>query len=88
MGGRRKVAIPSWLLTGTRYDNKEEYLKHSVDASNAIYDIKLVDMMADVYKWETDSMEVFVAKYMDGVDSTGFSGRFSSVMIRTRRWVL
>ena len=74
MGGRRKVAIPSWLLTGTRYDNKEEYLKHSVDASNAIYDIKLVDMMADVYKWETDSMEVFVAKYMDGVDSTYFAG--------------
>ena len=74
IGGRRKVAIPSWLLTTERYDTKEDYLKHSISASNAIYDIKLVDMMADVYKWETDSMEVFVAKYMDGVDSTYFAG--------------
>ena len=59
-GGRRKVAVPGWLLTYTRYDSPEKYLNDSTSNAPVIYDIELVDHFRNVKQWELDS----VARYL------------------------
>lgn len=70
VGGKRKVAVPSWLLTYSRYDSADEYIEHSTSVNSTIYTISLEDISEDIYKWQVDTMERFTEKYMDGVDST------------------
>ena len=80
IGGRRTVAIPSWLQTTKRYDTPEAYLAETVSASDAIYTITLRQKIADgldatrgmgrIYCWEADSLAKYVAAHMHGVDST------------------
>ena len=60
-GGRRKVAIPGWLLTYKRYDSPEKYLNDSTTNSPAIYDIELVDHFRNPNEWEIDSIGRFLA---------------------------
>ncbi|MBQ8855366.1 MAG: hypothetical protein IJ023_04370, partial [Bacteroidales bacterium] len=38
-GGRKKVIIPSWLMTYKSYDDPADYLKNSSTGTNTIYDI-------------------------------------------------
>ncbi len=38
-GGRKKVIIPSWLMTYSAFDTEEEYLNNSTTAKSAIYDL-------------------------------------------------
>ena len=61
-GGRRKVAVPGWLLTYTRYDSPEKYLNDSTSNSPVIYDIELVDHFRDVREWELDSLGRYLVK--------------------------
>ena len=61
-GGRRKVAIPGWLLTYKRYDAPEKYLNDSTTNSPAIYDIELVDHFKNTNEWELDSIGRFLAR--------------------------
>ena len=74
IGGRRKVIIPSWLMSRTRYDSAAEYLQHETGNANAIYDIELCDFTSDIYQWEVDSIVGYVARHMDGIDSTYVGG--------------
>ncbi|MBR6055271.1 MAG: FKBP-type peptidyl-prolyl cis-trans isomerase [Bacteroidales bacterium] len=63
IGGRRKVAIPSWLITTDRYGTKEEYLKVADSAvSSYIYEFELLGFSDDVFRTEIDSMEVYINK--------------------------
>ncbi len=74
IGGRRKVAIPSWLMTTARYDSPDGYLAVSTNVNPAIYDITLREQIYNIYDWETDSLDVYAKKFMNGADSTFFAG--------------
>ena len=74
IGGRRKVAIPSWLMTTARYDSPEGYLAVSSSVNPAIYDITFRDQIYNIYKWEADSLDLYAKKFMNGADSTFFAG--------------
>jgi len=51
-GGRRKVIVPSWLISYETYDTEEEYLEESNSASNTIYELKVRDFTEDIEKWQ------------------------------------
>ena len=74
IGGKRKVVIPGWLMSLSRYASGAEYLKHETGADNAIYDIELCDFTTDINQWEVDSIVGYVARYMEGIDSTYVGG--------------
>lgn len=71
IGGYRKVIIPGWLMSYSRYDNESDYIKN-VSGTNCIYSLTLLGQTKDIYKWEVDSLEKYTAKYMENVDSTGY----------------
>ena len=63
IGGKRKVAIPGWLITTDRRSSKSEYLKNAdSEAISYIYDFELLGMSEDVFQTEIDSMEIFINK--------------------------
>lgn len=69
-GGRRKVLIPSWLMTYSRFDTKDGYLSQKTDdiGTTAIYDIELVEHFENIMPWSVDSLgrylaAIFPAKY-------------------------
>ena len=51
VGGRKKVIIPGWLMTYSKYDKPEDYLNHASSYENSIYDITITDF--------TDSINIF-----------------------------
>ena len=55
-GGRRKAAIPSWLLTYARYDDGATYLNDSTTTSHGIFELEMVEHFRDVKQWELDSI--------------------------------
>ena len=61
-GGRRKVAIPGWLLTYKRYGSPEKYLNDSTTNSPVIYDIELVEHFRNTNEWELDSIGRYLAR--------------------------
>lgn len=75
-GGKRKALVPSWLFTTKRYANPSDYYNKKDDDSdsysNAIYTIELVGWTDDVRLPQVDSMEIYAAKYLDGVDSLSY----------------
>ena len=42
-GGRKKVIIPSWLMTYKSYDDPADYLKNSSTGTNTIPDCDIID---------------------------------------------
>lgn len=70
IGGKRKVIVPSWLMTYSRYATAEDYLKHGSDVNSTIYTISLNDRVEDIIKWQIDSIERYNARHLEGVDST------------------
>lgn len=69
VGGTRRALIPSWLMTTTRYKTPADYLKHSNDNSSAVYELTLAGITEDILKSQIDSMQIYGAKYLGGVDS-------------------
>lgn len=61
VGGRKKVVIPSWLMTYNTYDNPEEYLEKSSSGESSIYDIKVTDVALDIAKHEIRQMAQYFA---------------------------
>ena len=60
-GGKRKVAIPGWLMTTERKSTKEQYVEKSESsATSYIYEIELLELSGDVFQTEIDSLEVYV----------------------------
>lgn len=66
IGGRRKVIIPGWLSTKQRYDTAEEYLQKA-SGSAAIYYVEPVEAIADIEKWELDSLDSYVTRNFPSV---------------------
>ena len=62
VGGERTVIIPGWLDSATQYDTEEEYIQN-VSGDDAIYQIKLVEQIEDITKWEADSLDAYVARH-------------------------
>ncbi|MGM9735624.1 MAG: FKBP-type peptidyl-prolyl cis-trans isomerase [Candidatus Cryptobacteroides sp.] len=80
-GGHIKTAIPSWLMTYSIYDTRKEYENHSTEASDCIYDIRLVDYTDDIIQWQKDSIGRYFASHpeifgdMTAADTlNGYSG--------------
>ena len=67
-GGRRKVVIPSWLMTFERFNTLDEYLSASQDknGSNSIYDVELVEAFNYVNDWELDSISRYLVRNFAG----------------------
>ena len=66
VGGTRRVVIPGWLQTTSRYDTEKEYLENVSGGSPAIYEITLREVITDIKKWETDSVGRYVSKTFPG----------------------
>lgn len=61
VGGRKKVIIPSWLMTYNNYDTQEEYLENSSSGTSCIYDIRIEDVTNDISKHEIRLMAQYFA---------------------------
>ena len=61
VGGRKKVIIPSWLMTYNSYDKPEEYLENESSGTSCIYDIKITDVALDISKYEITQMAQYFA---------------------------
>lgn len=77
VGGRKKVLIPSWLMSYSVYATGEEYFKESTDYSNSIYDITVEDYTDSVDVWQINKIKTYITeKYGDlnsfSNDTTGF----------------
>lgn len=77
VGGRKKVIIPSWLMTYSSYGSAKEYLNHASDYSNAIYDFTIQDFTDSIDVWQQDSIERYIIKDYGSLDTfrndtTGF----------------
>lgn len=77
VGGRKKVLVPSWLMTYSTYGSAAEYLKHSSDYSNTIYDVTVKSFTDSIDVWQQDSIERYIIKEYGDVksfsnDTTGF----------------
>lgn len=67
VGGRRKVIVPGWLMTSTRYGTEAEYLANVKATTNAIYDFEIVEAIKDMAAWQTDSLKRYMeANYEEG----------------------
>lgn len=78
VGGRKKVIIPSWLMTYSVYDSAEEYLDNASSGSNTIYDITIRDFTDSIYNYEIDEIKKYIkanpSVFNDKIvnDTTGF----------------
>ncbi len=59
-GGRKKVIIPSWLMTFNTYDSPEEYLANSSTSDNTIYDITVRTFTDSINKYEIGLIEKYI----------------------------
>ena len=64
-GGRKKVIIPSWLMTYKSYDTPEEYLENSSSGADAIYDITIRNYTDSIYKYEISSIAEYFKENSD-----------------------
>ena len=73
-GGTRKVIVPFWFNTYSRYDTQEEYYKKANSTTSSVmYTITLKDFTNDEEQWEIDSLETFLAKkYNQKPDSLSY----------------
>lgn len=71
MGEESTFVIPGWLTSYTRYDKEDDYLKE-VSGSDAIYTIKLKQVIQDIEKWELDSIARYASVHMPGIDTTKY----------------
>ncbi len=61
VGGRRKIIVPGWLMTYSRYSTAEEYLAN-VTGTNSICDIEVVEAISDIEDWEIDSLGDYIER--------------------------
>lgn len=69
VGGRRKLIVPGWLLSYDQYTTAEEF-EANCTGTNYIYDFKVHERITDIVKWQTDSMEHYVARNFPEVSPT------------------
>ena len=69
VGGRKKVAIPGWLLTYKVYDNVEDYLNppkgdltNSTSSDNAIYDFTVRDYAKNINDYQIQKIGEYLSE--------------------------
>jgi len=73
IGGRRKAVVPSWLSSASHnYSTLIEYLRNVTGQYNYAYDIRLVNQVYDIWKWQVDSIERYMDKTKTRVDSVKY----------------
>ena len=70
-GGRKKVIIPSWLMTYKSYDTPEEYIKNSSTGTNTIYDITIRSYADSIYNYELDQIGKYFKNNSDVYGNMG-----------------
>ena len=61
-GGRKKVIIPSWLMSHMVYDTEEEYLASSSKSASTIYDITVKTYTDSIQLHEINLIEDYIKK--------------------------
>ncbi len=64
VGGRKKVIIPSWLMTYYVYGSKEEYLANASSATSAVYDLEVKEYTEDI----TEHERKLIDQYIGGIE--------------------
>lgn len=74
IGATRKAIIPFWLMSYTRYNTEEEYLRNATSsASNVMYEVKMMGYTSDEEKWEIDSLQTHLSRiYKESMDSVSY----------------
>ncbi len=91
-GGRKKVIIPSWLMTFSKYDSKEDYLKNTSTGTNTIYDITVraytdsiqLYEIGQIEKYIKDNPQIFDNRMVN--DTTGFYYQPLSKSVSTEKF--
>lgn len=61
-GGRKKVIIPSWLMSHMSYETEEEYLASSSSSASTIYDITVRTYTDSIQLHEINLIEDYIKK--------------------------
>lgn len=69
VGGSRTAIIPGWLNVSEKYDTAEEYL-NKCTGTEMVCELKVTGTYKDIYDWEIDTLERYVARNMAKIDST------------------
>lgn len=77
VGGSKKVMIPAWLMTYSKYDTAEEYLSKETESSNIIYEFTVRDFTDSINVWQIDNIKKYIEKNYGSVsafqnDTVGF----------------
>ena len=75
VGGTRTAAIPGWLTSTAStdyYDTADEYLAKVSGSEPSIYTFSVEEAIADIVKWEIDSLTRYMTRHYPGVDSTAY----------------
>lgn len=59
VGGSRKIAVPSWLMTYKSFSTEAEYLDNLTDYSASIYEFTIRDFTSDMVRWQIDTIGNF-----------------------------
>jgi FKBP-type peptidyl-prolyl cis-trans isomerase len=60
-GSRRRMLIPSWLMTYDRYETEQEYMDNADEKTASIYDVELVEHFPYIQQWSADSVGRYLA---------------------------
>lgn len=60
VGGTKTAVIPSWLITSSRYNTKEEYIKASTSNTHLVYTITFAGQCGDIALQEKANLRQFV----------------------------
>ena len=72
VGGTRTVMIPGWFETNKRYKKVKDYFENET-GTDAIFTVTVVDAFKDILKWQTDSIENYLARnYKEKIDSVKY----------------
>lgn len=79
INGKRKIAIPGWLRTTTRYASKEEYLANVTENTPAILTITVVDTVKNMKYHQAKMIEKYLASRNMQVDSLQYGFYYKSL---------
>lgn len=68
VGGKRKAAIPGWLMVTDRYETAEEYLNNCT-GTDTVYELEVTGVTSDIFQFQVDSIERYISHNLHKVDS-------------------
>ena len=66
-GGSRTVLIPGWLLSSKLFYKTAKEYQDNVSGTSAIYELKLMNVIDNIQKWETDSVGRYMYHHFPGM---------------------